>query len=497
VPSASMQTSLFLQQSSRGALRHSFPGTKFEIPDVIAFADFKSAAAQIAESTCATLQDHTWGSALRFPYPNGEKLREMVVLGPIDLAIIRASTGRIATRVESRLSPRVWGYRTESSDGIWKFLGPRSAQWRNFIDASVRLLSREDVNTMCLTDIAAYYPSINLDRMEDRLHDIGCDTSAITTVLSGLRTWVSRDLVKGLPIGPEACGVLGNAFLIPVDDILTQVGSKHHRWMDDFHIMASDSAQCQSYLSEFDSILHSNDLIRSEKKTEHYSDVPSAIRALREGKLASLGYLLSSGSTVSTYDLHESYERDLVGNREIPRSRFRFVLNNLRKNRDACAAESLANNIDLANIDPMCSAAYLSEVGMTKSWITDAMLSRLSETPDDGRDALDLHWLRAMTRRRSRWGSEEGALFERIAEDEFRRPPIRCWAVKALSQTPAWRPQHLMESTEAERDELTQRAKLTTFTKLANGRRRTQFMQLVRDRFPRLVHTVNWLANAA
>ena len=54
--------------------------SEFEIPDVVAFADFVHCHRVVAESRFASQKVFVWDRALRFPYPNGSKLRELVVL---------------------------------------------------------------------------------------------------------------------------------------------------------------------------------------------------------------------------------------------------------------------------------------------------------------------------------------------------------------------------------------------------------------------------------
>src|SRR5262245_8934688 len=80
----------------------------FEIPDVIAFGDFVQSRQSLAVSLSISQQSPSWGAALRFPYPNGPKLREFVVLEAPDLALLRASAERIARPVERRLSRRAF-----------------------------------------------------------------------------------------------------------------------------------------------------------------------------------------------------------------------------------------------------------------------------------------------------------------------------------------------------------------------------------------------------
>lgn len=466
---------------------------EFEIPDVIAFDDFVHSRRSIAESLCGSQRALTWDRALRFPYPNGRKLRELVVLGAPDLAVLRTSAGRLARPVERRLSWRSFGYRTIPSDVAWTFSDDNRARWNHFIESAIRLLRRDDINAMCAYDIARYYGSIDHDRLETRLHDLGCDLHAIAVALAALRKWAAVDRISGLPIGPEACAILGNAFLIPVDRMLMSVGVEYVRWMDDYKLMGADALACRALEGPFDHFLSTQGLTRSVEKTEYYDNTLAAIAALRDGRLDSLGYRLRSGAEDADEDLRATFEREILGANEISRSLFRFIVKTLGNRRDDYAAAAVANTTTLANVDPRLSGEYLGWVGLTKPPIVDAMLAQLHSKPSDERDALDLHFLRALAQKRGDWGSEEGVVFESIAESNLRRPPVRCWAVHALSRTSRWRQSTLMESAEAEVDPLVRRIKITTLTKVRPGRKRQQFSRHMCARHPDLAPTVLWL----
>lgn len=468
----------------------------FETPDVIAFADFLQDRRAVAEWLFVRQGAPAWDRALRFPYPNGTKLRELVVLGPLDLTLIRASAGRIARRVERHLSQRAFGYRTEPDGAAWRFREFGQHGWERFINTAVSLLQRGDLMAMCSTDVAGYYGSISLDRLESHLRDLGCDGHAVAVILSGLRKWASVDGVVGIPIGPEACGVLGNAFLIAVDQMLIALGAQHLRWMDDFKCMGADEGACRSLIDPLDQILKTQGLARSASKTVVYDNPQDAIAALRDNKLASLGYWLNAKVPRTVDELHAAFDKDILGQVEVSRFRFRFVVRALKNRRDDYAAAVLAADPELASIDPRLSAEYLASVGMCVSNVADAMLAQVGGPTDDRTDALDLHLLRALARRKGLWGDVEGDLFGSIADDGARRPPVRCWAVQAHSRSSRWRQDSVMERTEAETDPLVRRAMLTTLTKVRPGRRRSRFLRHMYKRYADLRFTVGWLEAA-
>lgn len=151
---------------------------EFEVPDVIGFKDFVHSRRSVAEALFVTQCAPTWGPALQFPYPNGRKLREIVVLDARDLTLLRPL------------------FSTVSRQGF---------------------------------------------------HEFGCDPYVIEVIFSGLRKWALVDKVSGLPIGPEASAILGNAFLIPIDHMLMSVGIQHVRWMDDFKLLGPTSRRAAAW----------------------------------------------------------------------------------------------------------------------------------------------------------------------------------------------------------------------------------------------------------
>lgn len=467
--------------------------SEFEVPDVIAFLDFVRDRRALAETMGASQGAPVWERALHFPYPNGPKLRDLVVLSPQDLALVRAGAGRIATRVEQRLSNRAFGYRTTPDGAAWKFREFGKIGWERFTNTAIALLQRGNLNAMCSTDIAGYYASIDLDRLESRLHDLGCDMHAIAVILSGLRKWVSMDGVVGIPIGPEACGVLGNAFLIPVDRMLISFGAEHLRWMDDYRCMAPDEPTCRAVIGPFDALLSGQGLRRSVNKTVVYDNPRDAIDALRDGRLASLGYWLQANIVRTTDELHDAWDNDIVGQPDPPRYRFRFIVRSLKNRGDDYAAAELADDPELANIDPRLSAEYLATVGLTTPRIVEAMLGQLNDVPTDRTDGLDLHLLRSLRGRKGAWGDSEGNLFTAIAENNGRRAPIRCWAVQAESHSSRWRQDSTMARAEAETDPLVRRSMVITLQKVRAAPKRMRFLRHMAERYPDLRSTVRWL----
>jgi hypothetical protein len=103
-------------------------------------------------------------------------------------------------------------------NGPWRFRPARPAHAAFRWDA-VRYLKRTRA-AMCKSDVQQYYPSINLGLLAESLLSWRCDRECVGFIMQVLGRWQARYRLQGIPIGPEASGVLGNAFLMPVDRAL-------------------------------------------------------------------------------------------------------------------------------------------------------------------------------------------------------------------------------------------------------------------------------------
>src|SRR5215510_8490012 len=100
----------------------------------------------------------------------------------------------------------------------------------------------------------------------------------------------------------------------------------------------------------FDQFLGAQGLARSTDKTFHYKSRPEAIAALRDDRLASLGGYLDSDDERAIGELHASFDRDVVEEHEVSRSRFRYIVRALGNRRDDHGVATLSANARLANI---------------------------------------------------------------------------------------------------------------------------------------------------
>jgi hypothetical protein len=342
---------------------------------------------------------------------------------------------------------------------------------------------------MYRTDIEAYYPSIDIKRFRRLLENWQCFTPAAAFIFNIYKKWQSRDALQGLPIGPEASGVLGNIFLRPIDSSLEAKGYEHLRWCDDILIFGPTISNCAGSLALIDKELSRLGVSRSIKKTHPFDNVSDARRNLSDYWLNSLSNVLHVGNDIGRAAVCHAYDSKIKGNPEVETRRFRWILRTLKNKNDAYACASLGCDPSLMNVDPKESGEYLATVGLKDNICLNGIMDRLSKPAQDLFDALDLHLLRALKRRK--FGQAEAKEFKRIATDPSRRWPVRVYGWAAYVRT-TQDYSDLMEAARAE-TVLPLRRGLVASLK---GHPSRKFLAHAREHFPESRYTVQWLQSA-
>jgi len=342
---------------------------------------------------------------------------------------------------------------------------------------------------MYRTDVAGYYPSVDVERLQSIMQKSGCLVPAAVFILKVLREWQLRDGLKGLPIGPEVSAVIGNFLLRPVDKSLEANRYEYLRWSDDILTFGDTIATCRDSMDVLDAMLSSLRLARSVEKTLSFDNVHDAKRNLQDHWLTSLTDLLRLDEDLGIQAVRSAYDSEVRYNSEVKRYRFRWILRALKNKHDLYGCLSLARNVLHMNIDPQLSGQYLGDTGLKDSRVVDAIMDCVSRPADDLFDGLALHLLDAMRRRR--FGDAEAKEFRGIATDLFRRWPIRVCAWAAYAGSTQRYPE-LMEAARAETIPQLRRGMIANL----KARSRKPFLDHVRMNFPESRYMVQWVQAA-
>jgi Reverse transcriptase (RNA-dependent DNA polymerase) len=437
-----------------------------------------------------------------FQYPNfkpnkADNLRQIALLGAPDLALLRADAGLIIKVTDALLSDSVCSYRLNRPGirGIaWGF--DRANSWKDrFLAGGIEILDKGEFPFMCRTDISKYYPSIQIDLLQESLLTNGCDPQAVGRIFAFLEFWQEFCGLNGLPIGPEASAVLSNFFLRPIDGLIATTGAQYKRYGDDMLIFSRNRPMGEALADFLDDELRLLQLTRSAEKTEFFDDPDAAKANLRDAEIDYMEGTSDYDRNIGLYTVKRSFRRLLqTAPEDFKVSRWRWVLKYLtnRGERDGCL--ELSRRTDLMNVDPKTATNYLVLAKSDQRVLMNCM-QRLAQPREERFDGGTLHQLRLMSQAKT--GQPEAKVFKRIATDESAPWPTRSWAWAALARADGTKASRLMEAAREEADPNLRRAIIATLKRHSRLRQCRSFLREEVKSWPANKYTVEWVKKAA
>jgi hypothetical protein len=167
--------------------------------------------------------------------------RRCAIIDPIDCIKYLSLAILVAEIIEKKRPPVhrkiVFSYRYKPSHG---YIFSRAMTFFHFRKEANRLsaLRKHLVKVNC--DIANFYDRINLHRLENVLHSVGCDNWLVGLLNNLLLFWSERDSY-GLPVGSNASRILAEAVLIGIDNYLITNKVRFVRFVDDYVLFAKNA----------------------------------------------------------------------------------------------------------------------------------------------------------------------------------------------------------------------------------------------------------------
>lgn len=190
-------------------------------------------------------------------------VRVMHLLHPQDLLIYTALVLIAKNDIEANRVPakakRVFSYRADPSKHqvLYGSRGSYDA-YRDQLDAKA---AKEKVKFVAMADVADFYPRIYQHRLENVIETVAT-TQRVRDVARVLVQKLIGKLMGrnsyGIPVGPYASRLLGEAVLIDVDATLQAQGVDFVRWVDDYNIFCKTEYEAQSVLFALGECLFTN-----------------------------------------------------------------------------------------------------------------------------------------------------------------------------------------------------------------------------------------------
>ena len=142
---------------------------------------------------------------------------------------------------------------------------------------------------MVSTDVTAYFDFVKHEILIPELQQLGVEKGLIPPLRRMLKEWTSTPNT-GIPQGPDASRVLGNFYMVAVDQVMDDFpGVKYFRYMDDMRIVGPSRSGVIDALQVLDQECRRRGLALSAQKTELLVG-KRAVAAMSDSQLDAVHY---------------------------------------------------------------------------------------------------------------------------------------------------------------------------------------------------------------
>lgn len=364
----------------------------------------------------------------------------------------------IAEALEPRRSPHAHSYRFLKNGGEQLF--DESKSWRAFKTATVRRVqSAGDDTVIVQTDISGFYEHVSHHYIENLINAFDGDGAPISKQVNALLGKIFAGRSFGLPVGGQGARILAELLLDQVDTALSARGVQWDRYVDDYVLVASDTAEAYRSLGILAQVLMDYGLSLNKSKTvflsgKHYREYVTSQLGGDDSEAAKLRSIdlkfdpysdspredyESLVETVAALDVHRLLNREL--DKSLPDSFLVTQVGRTMRLHEPHVALELASTLLRPNNLHAFRASFSSIMrGVANlrgderfSAIQDELDQLLDEVPTHSAHLLRadtslLHFLRCLrfrsTPKRAQFVHQ---LFEKSQSDAVRRACIDCW----------------------------------------------------------------------
>jgi hypothetical protein len=182
----------------------------------------------------------------------------------------------IAELLEPMRSPAAHSYRYLAGDGDQLFDETRS--WRAFKEATIAQAQLGGPGLAVVqTDISSFYEHVSHHYIENLIQRLGGDADAVAKQVNAILSKLFAGRSFGLPVGGQGARVLAELLLHQVDTALSERGVWWNRYVDDYVLIAENTAAAYKALGTLGHVLMDYGLSLNKTKTvflssKHYQD---------------------------------------------------------------------------------------------------------------------------------------------------------------------------------------------------------------------------------
>jgi hypothetical protein len=283
--------------------------------------------------------------------------RPATMLSLPDRVAYQALVAAIADRVEPLLGDGVFSAR--KNPGPDHFLKKGSQQWVRW---KHRVIQQSELGSdwVVKTDLTAYFDQIHHSLLFQELDSLALDPRLISVLREMLRTWQPAPNL-GIPQGPNASRVLGNFYLLPIDQVMQTRPCAYSRFMDDIRLAAPTRAAAVDSLQVLDKECKRKGLALSTQKTSLLAGRDAVRHDFEDDELDGIQYDIDSGNYKSAKrKLRGVLKRSLAPTGALHRRRALFSLYRLTRLRDSSETKRVLKHLEMLAPLGQVVAEYLT-----------------------------------------------------------------------------------------------------------------------------------------
>lgn len=468
-----------------------------DIPDPVRWTDLAHAGAE----TVAVIQSRLRGGiapaqshTMPLPKGGGPELRLMTVADPFDEVVFRALVGRVAQVIDRSLGEEVDSYRLVEPGPGWMVRDYRYANGLRMSQLREKV-TQADFAGLGTMDVRHYYPSIDAHRLGDVLLKLGADPFDVAAIRDYLLGWEELWGVHGVPVGPEASGLLGNVYLVSVDRALRGAGVRFSRYTDDYRLWLAGPDQWEDARDIVIAGVVALGLEVNPSKTRHMRTPHGVLGQLTNPDFEVLRKLLADDRHQGLAAVADAFDAEAAKPYPNPK-RMGWLLRQFKVNHDAHAGTVAQQHPGLLQSAPTHWASYLKVLHGHGLVDLDWLLETATAPVTKETAAVAYHLMDVCTAKRV--GASHGRKLRDFATAADRSwVPVRCAAAEAWARSDGWKPTQAAEAVLSLGDNQQRRALTLTVRHNPDGRQVAKALVKIRRTVPECRPAVKWIEDRA
>ena len=338
------------------------------MPDVLRFEDeLESQVEVLAAAAARVAGPGPFDAAVEVEAAKTPFLsRPAVLLWLADRVAYHAVVGSVMPRIEALLSPAVFSARASADPSYLLLSG--SEQWVLWQKEVAKAID-DGFTWMVKTDVSGYFENIQHRILFAEFDALGPDAEVSAGLKRMLGSWATVS-GRGIPQGPDVSRVLGNLYLVPVDQVMIAGPWQYLRYQDDIRVLARSRREAVEGMRQLQRECRLRGLMLSADKTAPLVG-EAARQSTADAELDAAQYWLSvAPNRVGRGQLRRILRRALGSDGRVNGRRARFSLYRLWRLRDSGPLKLVLQRFEdlapLGSLGPQYLLPFLDRVSVQR-----------------------------------------------------------------------------------------------------------------------------------